>query len=1439
MADELTFTVDGLNYQHLGGLNQAVRLLGYEGDKCPQKVIIPATVSNAGKTYSVDVISSGAFLGCVDLISVEMKSSGDNGVKYIDPNSFAGCTNLSKVGFSGVLKAIYAPGFSGQRGAFEGCTSLKTIVLPASMDYMGEVDATAPHNICKWAFKNCTGLKTVIINASRPYIEDEAFINCSSLQYFVSYNTHPWSLEWNTFQGIPSTANLIVPDGTKSTYQALLGWNAFNNIDEHSNVDLKAILGEEDQPQGGGTAKLSIQDFTIKAGETKTMLIDMQNPDDQVTLVQFDLRLPDGLSIATGNDASDIAGRTTWRKHTLTSNATNGITRFLLYSATNELIEGTSGAIISIKLTASSSFNGGDIKLENQLMTTPSLVESKPATYSYNIKGGGVTPPVGDAEAYVVYNNGTLTFYCDNQRSSRQGTVYDLNKDTKNPGWLEHKENVKKAVFDASFTNARPTTTYSWFDNCKNLSDIQGISYLNTSEVTRMEWMFRDCSSLTSIDVSGFNTSNVGPIGGLFYGCSGLTNLDLSSFNTSNVWSMSQMFNGCSNLVSLTFGSSFTTSESVTNQSVFYNCGKLNTVIFTGDIPSQMKSTFFVGVGSEKTPATLHVPDAYKTNFQAKFDGNKFFGGYFKLSGDTPAGDGEPYVVYNNGTLTFYCDNQRSSRQGTVYDLDQKSRGLPAWLENGKTITKAIFDHSFANAKPESTKSWFVDCSAMTDIEGIAYLNTDNVTYMDFMFRGCIGLTNLDVSKFNTSNVTVMNSMFDGCSGLTSLDVSHFNTSNVTDMNGMFYGCSGLTSLDVSKFNTGNVTNMSYLFDGCSSLTSIDVSNFNTSSVTSMNAMFYDCSSLTSLDVSKFNTGNVTKMRFMFSGCKNLSKLTLGNGFVSSEDLECRNFTGCSSLKTVAYTGDIPYSINSKFFEGVGTANAPVTLEVPDQYRDHYAAKFDGNMFFGGYFKLSGDNPSVSEKPYVVYNDFTLTFYCDDLRSKRSGTIYSLNEGEAEPEWVLDDNNRNVEKVVFDASFAKARPTSTFQWFFYCDYLTEIKGIENLNTSEVKTMRAMFASCKHLKSVDVSHFDTKAVLDMGAMFSSCTSLESIDVSHFDSNNVWSMVSMFNNCQSLTEINLSSFNTSNVEYLSYLFSDCSNLKTVYLGSGFVSDNSVECEEAFAGCQNLSKVVFTGDVPTDINNSFFVGVGTASKPAKLDVPEQYVANYEAKFVGNMFYGGYFTLREAIVPDEKGGKDYGSGNSEIDEKTNLDGSVIGNVYYSIAPENGGYNSAEGCLVVTKPSSDNAFEIDDPFGNDFKGMFTGIMIMVQQGSGIVKVEAESSGGMTLMVKVGNGLPIQMTMLSKSTLAIPYSVDRPTYIYIYAGGSNGNARTRASSDGKLKIYSISWESSASGINSPVGEEQLYDVYSLSGTLIKRSATSLDALPKGVYIVNGRKVVVK
>ena len=136
-------------------------------------------------------------------------------------------------------------------------------------------------------------------------------------------------------------------------------------------------------------ASLSIEKFSINAGETKEMLIDLNNPDDEITLVQFDLSLPTGLSIAAENGelAVDIAGRTTWKKHSLSTNQLNGVTRFLLSSQTNATLSGSSGAIISVKIVAASGFNGGDIKLQEQLLVTPNAEETKPAEYTFKIEG--------------------------------------------------------------------------------------------------------------------------------------------------------------------------------------------------------------------------------------------------------------------------------------------------------------------------------------------------------------------------------------------------------------------------------------------------------------------------------------------------------------------------------------------------------------------------------------------------------------------------------------------------------------------------------------------------------------------------------------------------------------------------------------------------------------------------------------------------------------------------------------------------------------------------------------------------------------------------------------------------------------------------------------------------------------------------------------------
>ena len=268
----------------------------------------------------------------------------------------------------------------------------------------------------------------------------------------------------------------------------------------------------------------------------------------------------------------------------------------------------------------------------------------------------------------------------------------------------------------------------------------------------------------------------------------------------------------------------------------------------------------------------------------------------------------EAYVVKSSDqkTLTFYYDDQKSSRTGTVWGIEETREEsgytYPAWSEtrgmggtSGSKVTTAVFDASFKNYLPQSTKFWFLNLKKLKKIEGLTNLNTSKVTTMSQMFEDCLSLTSLDLSNFKTEKVQNMNSMFDGCQNLTSLDLSNFNTENVQYMSEMFRGCQNLTSLDLSNFKTEKVQSMSSMFSGCSSLTSLNLSNFNTENVQNMSEMFYGCKSLTSLDLSNFNTENVLDMSYMFSECNSLQTIYCNNTWTSS--LSYGMFYGCTNLK--------------------------------------------------------------------------------------------------------------------------------------------------------------------------------------------------------------------------------------------------------------------------------------------------------------------------------------------------------------------------------------------------------------------------------------------------------------------------------------------------------------------------------------------------------------
>ena len=449
-----------------------------------------------------------------------------------------------------------------------------------------------------------------------------------------------------------------------------------------------------------------------------------------------------------------------------------------------------------------------------------------------HIDGGPSNPGYFTAatEAYACYtpSNTTLTFYYDNQRSSRTGTTYDLNTGDNVVGW---ETNVTKVVFDPSFASARPTSTYGWFYHMENLQTITGIEYLNTSEVTNMSHMFNSCIRLTSLDLSSFNTSKVTHMHQMFQFCYELTSLDLSSFNTAKVTDMHYMLDYCTNLRTIYVGNGWSTAAVTNSTSMFRNC------------------TSLVG-GQGTTYDANHIDKAY-----AHIDGGPSNPGYFTEWK-------EAYACYtpSNTTLTFYYDKLRSSRTGTTYDLNT-GNNWPDWYTDGTnaSVTKVVFDPSFANARPTTTYDWFYYMQNLQSITGMSYLNTCEVTNMSWMFCNCSILTSLDVSHFNTSKVTDMRYMFYNCRTLTSLDVSSFNTSKVTNMCAMFLNCK-LTSLDVSHFNTSKVTNMRYMFAGGLNLQTIYVGNdWSTAAVTESSDMFTNCFNLVGGQGTTYNASYVDK----------------------------------------------------------------------------------------------------------------------------------------------------------------------------------------------------------------------------------------------------------------------------------------------------------------------------------------------------------------------------------------------------------------------------------------------------------------------------------------------------------------------------------------------------------------------------------------------------
>ena len=310
-------------------------------------------------------------------------------------------------------------------------------------------------SIGDYAFSGCSGLTSVTIGNSVESIGSEAFSGCGGLTSVISYIKEPFRIYDSMFSGSSyDNATLYVPKGSKAAYENANGWKKFKKIVEMGGAseepgDLSGdgevngtdlvVLVDVIMAQGEGgsgtenmaadlngdgevngtdlvalvdiimsiepstnhaAARGEMEDSQVKIGVESAadtldgshkLNITLFNPMMEVTMVQMDIHLPKGLTLSN-NDDVEMAGRTSWKSHSLyTRSLGNNTIRLMLASGRNALIEGSYGDLLRLQLTADAGFEGGDVTFDNILCTSPSLEESRPQAASIYLAANGAT----------------------------------------------------------------------------------------------------------------------------------------------------------------------------------------------------------------------------------------------------------------------------------------------------------------------------------------------------------------------------------------------------------------------------------------------------------------------------------------------------------------------------------------------------------------------------------------------------------------------------------------------------------------------------------------------------------------------------------------------------------------------------------------------------------------------------------------------------------------------------------------------------------------------------------------------------------------------------------------------------------------------------------------------------------------------------------------
>ena len=304
--------------------------------------IIPNTVTS---------IDSYAFFGCTGLESLTIPE----GVTSIGWGAFYNCSGLTCVTIPSSVTSI-----GGE--AFQYCTGLESVTIPEGVTSIGLL-----------TFRGCFNLTTITIPSSVTSIETLAFYECNKLTFVYSYMETPPAIVGYTFSNYRAT--LYVPEGSMAAYQSADYWKDFKLITTINDTDYSSINNT-----------IYLEPAEALTDSQVTLSVKMKNT-VEVQGYQFDLYLPEGVTIATDEDGFSLielsTERTTARKTDYFNSTvqTDGSIRVLCGSSKGYTFEGNDGEVATITLNISEDMEEGDYPI---ILKEVNLTDKNSTLYTTN-----------------------------------------------------------------------------------------------------------------------------------------------------------------------------------------------------------------------------------------------------------------------------------------------------------------------------------------------------------------------------------------------------------------------------------------------------------------------------------------------------------------------------------------------------------------------------------------------------------------------------------------------------------------------------------------------------------------------------------------------------------------------------------------------------------------------------------------------------------------------------------------------------------------------------------------------------------------------------------------------------------------------------------------------------------------------------------------------